>query len=113
MATDMEKWHEEKWDMYAEVAEAMAEEHSCEEIKLTLVDILEEFNQYLVRAASPSGGTLYKHGDMLDLFKYYFKSIVFMMALSEKMKDHKDIMDMIEKSELHCFYDEYVKDEKK
>lgn len=110
MGADMEKWHEEKWDMYEDIATTMAEAHSCEELKLTLVDILEELNQYLVRSASKTGGTLYKHGDTLDLFKYYFKSIIYMMAVSEAMKDHKDIMDMIEKSEVHCFYDEYVKE---
>lgn len=113
MGNEMEKWHEEKWDMYAEIAECMAEEHSCEELKLTLADVLAELEQYLIRAASPTGGTLYKHGDILDLAKYFYKSIVYMMAVSEAMKDHKDIMDMIEKSEINCFYNEYVKEEKK
>lgn len=90
------KWHEEtKWDMYTDVAEAMAEEHSCEELLLSCSDVLLEAIQYYVRKASATGGTLYKHGDILDLAKYYYKSIIYMMAVAEAMKSHKPIMDMI------------------
>ena len=114
MAEMDSKWHEEtKWDMYAEVAEAMADEHSCEELLLSCSDVILEATQYYIRKASATGGTLYKHGDMLDLAKYYYKSVVYMMALSEAMKKYKPVMQMIEKSELECFYDEYVKEEKR
>lgn len=112
--TEMDtKWHEEtKWDMYSDIAETMAEEHTCEDLIDTLVDVGSEFFQYAIRKGNPSGGTLYKHGDMMDLAKYYYKTIIFMMAFSEKMKKHKTLFDMIEKSELECYYDEYVKEKK-
>lgn len=105
-----EKWDEEKWDVYSCIAENMAEEHECDELLLTLSDILSEYNQYVVRKASPTGGTLYKHGDMVDLFKYETKTILFMMALAHAMKKHKDMFNMVEKSELICYYDEYCSD---
>lgn len=107
-----EKWSEEKWDVYSCIAEHMAKEHDCEEVLLTLSDVLSEFNQYVIRKASPTGGTLYKHGDMMDLFKYEVKTIVYMMALAEAMHKHKHMYDMVEKNELMCFYDEYCEEHK-
>lgn len=105
-----ENWNDEKWDAYTCVAESMAEEHSCEDLLLTLSDILSEYNQYIVRKASPSGGTLYKHGDLVDLFKYQTKTVVYMMQLAHAMKKHKNMQDMVEKSEIISFYDEYCAD---
>lgn len=107
-----EKWSEEKWDVYGCIAEHMAKEHECEDLLLTLSDVLSEFNQYVVRKAAPTGGTLYKHGDMMDLFKYEVKTIVYMMALAEAMSKHKSMYDMVEKNELMCFYDEYCEEHK-
>lgn len=105
-----ENWSDEKWDVYKCIADHMQEEHDCEELLLTLSDVLSEYNQYLVRRASSSGGTLYKHGDLVDLFKYQTKSTIFMMQLAHAMKKHKDMQDMVEKSELISYYDEYCED---
>lgn len=107
-----DKWHDEKWDVYSCVAESMAEEHSCEELLLTLSDVLSELNQYVVRKVSPTGGTLYKHGDTVDLFKYYTKTTILLMALHDAMKAHRDMFNIVEKSELKSCYDEYCVEHK-
>ena len=100
------KWDaEHKWDMYAETAEKIAEEHSCEEVFATLSDLASELAQYAVRKAV--NGTLYKDGSTIDLMTYMTKLTVFLMAASYKV-DSPELYDHIEKDVVSHYYMKYA-----
>ena len=98
-----------KWQVYSQISEAMAKEHSLEQLSAWLADIASEVNQWAIRNVVKD--TCYKKNDMLLYIKYISKITVLLMAVHCKIKETEpELYDIIEHNVMHEFCDTYCED---
>lgn len=108
---ESEDWCHEKWQVYKELSAHMCEDCTNEEVLLSAVDYLAEYQQWLARAAAPDKETMYKKFDPMEWAKYNVKATLMLMAVDCKMKAQEEVSRLIEKNVLKSCAEEYLEED--